>query len=124
MNPLCRILSMLAVLGLAWAQQPAFQSGKPLYVVIHVDIAPGPAGLAGPTKLLQDFAADTRKDPGCVRVDLLQQDRRNHFTLVEAWQTREAFEAHTAAEHTKRFREKINSDLGSPFDERLHSLLP
>ena len=114
----------LVAIGLAWAQgQPAFQAGKPLYVVIHVDIAPGPAGLGEPIKLLQEFAADSRKDPGCTRFEIFQQDRRNHFTIVETWQTREAFDAHSAAEHTKRFREKINPSLGSPFDERLHSLL-
>jgi quinol monooxygenase YgiN len=120
-----RLISLtLVAIGLVWGQgQPVFQAGKPLYVVTHVDIAPGPAGLGEPIKMLQDYAADTRKDAGCTRVEIYQQDRRNHFTVVEVWQTREAFEAHTAAEHTKRFREKINSSLGSPFGERLHSLL-
>jgi len=114
----------LAALPQAVAQQqPPFQAGKPVYVVIHVDIAPGPAGLGEPIKILQEFAADSKKDPGCTRFEIFQQDRRNHFTIVESWQTREAFDAHTAAEHTKRFREKINPSLGSPFDERLHSLL-
>jgi quinol monooxygenase YgiN len=51
-------------------------------------------------------------------------NRLNHFTIVEVWPTKEAFEAHTAAEHTRRFREKLAPRLGSPFDERLHSLLP
>ncbi|HEY3825090.1 MAG TPA: antibiotic biosynthesis monooxygenase [Bryobacteraceae bacterium] len=47
----------------------------------------------------------------------------NHFTIVSVWQSKEAFEAHSAAEHTKRFREKIQPMMGSPFDERLHNLL-
>ncbi len=121
MNPLRRILALVAFLGLslmAWAQ-----GSKNLYVVIHVDIAPGPSGLAEPIKALQEFAADSRKDPGVVRFEVLQQDRQNHFTIVEVWQSKEAFDAHTAANHTKQFREKIGPKLGSPFDERIHTLL-
>jgi quinol monooxygenase YgiN len=59
-----------------------------------------------------------------VRFEVLQQDRPNHFTIIEVWQSKEAFDAHTASEHTKRFREKLAPRLGSPFDERLHNLVP
>lgn len=94
-------------------------------MVTHVDIAGTPEIIAEATKLLREFSADSRKDPGAVRFELLLQDGRlNHFTIVSVWKTREAFEAHTSADHTKRFREKIQPMLGSPFDERLHSLLP
>ena len=122
MTPLRRILSLLALFGLTLAT--AAGQNKNLYVVTHVDIIPGPTGLAEPIKLLQEFAADSRKDPGAVRFEVLQQDRPNHFTIVEVWQSKEAFDAHTAADHTKRFREKLAPRLGSPFDERLHNLLP
>jgi quinol monooxygenase YgiN len=47
-------------------------------------------------------------------------DRVNHFTLVEVWQTRQAYEAHLGQQHTKSFRERIQPGLGSPFDERLY----
>jgi quinol monooxygenase YgiN len=104
---------------------PAQTPGSNVYVVIHVDIAGTPAMVADATRLLRELSADSRKDPGVVRFELLIQDGRlNHFTIVEVWQTREAFEAHAAAEHTKRFREKIQPLLGSPFDERLHALVP
>jgi quinol monooxygenase YgiN len=99
--------------------------GKSIYVVTHVDIAGTPAIVAEATRLLREFAADSQKDPGAVRFELLLQDGRlNHFTIVSVWQTREAFEAHAGAEHTRRFREKIQPMLGSPFDERLHGLMP
>jgi quinol monooxygenase YgiN len=98
---------------------------KDVYIVIHVDIAGNPAVVAEATKLLREFSADSQRDRGVVRFELLLQDGRlNHFTIVEVWQTREAFELHSSAEHTKRFRENIQPMLGSPFDERLHSLLP
>jgi quinol monooxygenase YgiN len=112
----------LAVVGSVAAQE-AGRGGKSVYVVTHVDVTPNYT--ADTTKALHEFAADSKKDPGVVRFEVLQQDSRpNHYTVVEVWQTRQAFEAHSAAEHTKRFREKLQPMLGSPFDERLHALLP
>lgn len=96
-----------------------------LYAVTHVDIIGGGGNLDEAIKLMQEYVADSQKDPGAVRIELLQHEkRRNHFSLVEVWQNKDAFEAHTAAAHTKQFREKLHPLLGSPFDERLHTLLP
>jgi quinol monooxygenase YgiN len=112
------VLLLLATLH-ARAQEP----GQKLYVVTHVDIG-GPALAAEGAKLLQQFAADSVKDPGSVRFELLREPNRiNHFTIVEVWQNKQAFETHLALAHTKSFREKIQPLLGSPFDERLHILL-
>jgi quinol monooxygenase YgiN len=125
MNSMRWALAGVVLCGLTFVTQaPAQIPGKNVYVVIHVDIAGTPAIVADATKLLREFSADSQKDQGVVRFELLIQDGRlNHFTIVEVWQTREAFEAHAGAEHTKRFREKIQPMLGSPFDERLHGLL-
>ena len=102
-----------------FAQQP----GGKVYVVTHVDVTPDFS--AATAKLLQQYGAESRKDPGAVRIEVLVQDGRpNHFTVVEVWQSRDAFEAHSALAHTKRSREKLQPMLGSPFDERLHSMLP
>lgn len=115
------ILTGSAIVWKAAAQEPA-RSSKSVYVVTHVDVTPNYT--AGATKALREFAAESKKDPGVVRFEVLQQDSRaNHYTMVEVWQTRQAFEAHSAAEHTKRFREKLQPMLGSPFDERLHEIL-
>jgi quinol monooxygenase YgiN len=111
-----------AVVRSVAAQEPA-RGGKSVYVVTHVDVTPNYT--ADTTKALHEFAAESKRDPGVVRFEVLQQDSRaNHYTIVEVWQTRQAFEAHSAAEHTKRFREKLQPMLGSPFDERLHDILP
>jgi len=112
---------MFACLG---APADAQDAGVRIYVVTHVDIAgQGPAAEAA--KLLLQFAADSRGDKGAVRFEVLREPTRlNHFTLVEIWQSRQDFEAHLAASHSKAFREKIQPILGSPFDERLHVLLP
>jgi quinol monooxygenase YgiN len=118
---LCAVL-FLATLGLAgWARaQESGTQGK-IYVVAHVDVLPTEA-VAG-TKLLQQYAADSRKDKGAVRVEVyIQVSRINHFSVVEVWQNRQALEAHEAAAHTKKFREQIDPLLGSPYDERLHTI--
>lgn len=106
------------------AQAQESGANKNVYVVTHVDLATNGDRLAAATKVLEEFAAESQKDPGNIRFELLVQDGRlNHFTIVEVWQTREAFEVHSSAEHTKRFREKLQPVMGSPFDERLHSRL-
>src|SRR5579864_1717668 len=116
------VLTGLAVIRNIAAPEPA-RGGKSVYVVTHVDVTPNYT--ADATKLLGEFAAESKKDPGVVRFEVLQQDSRaNHYTILEVWQTRQAFEAHSAAEHTKRYREKLQPMLGSPFDERLHEVLP
>jgi quinol monooxygenase YgiN len=95
-----------------------------LYVVTHVDVL-GQTGAAEAAKLLHQFAADSRNDHGSVRFEVLRDPNRlNHFTIVEVWRTRQDFESHLAAAHTKAFREKLQPMLGSSFDERLHNLLP
>jgi len=115
----------LFLMTFSMVQKAAAQTPGQVYVVTHVDIAGTPAIIADATRLLREFSADSRKDHGVVRFELLLQDGRlNHFTIVSVWQSREAFEAHSGAEHTRRFREKIQPMLGSPFDERLHSVLP
>jgi len=99
----------------------ATEDGK-IYAVIHVDSVPTDA--ANATKLLQQYAVDTRKEKGAVRIEVyVQSDRPNHFSIVEVWQDQQAFDAHEAAAHTKKFREQIQPSLGSPFDERLHKML-
>jgi quinol monooxygenase YgiN len=121
MKSIRNLILGLAVFALAaGAQTPS----KNVYVVTHIDVAGTPPMVAEATKLLKELAVDSLKDPGVVRYELLLQDGRlNHFTIVSVWQSKEAFEAHSAAEHTKRFREKIQPFMGSPFDERLHNLL-
>ncbi len=121
-----RILFLLALMGAvaaapASAQQPA--AAKQFYVVTYVDVFPNYA--ADTNKLLQQFAADSRKDPGSVRFEVPRDtERANHFTIVEVWQNKQAYDAHLALDHTKQFRDKIQPGLGSPFDERYYNSLP
>jgi quinol monooxygenase YgiN len=103
------------------ASSPAASSKDEVFVVTHVDIVPDSV-VAG-AALLRQYALESRRDPGVVRFELLQQgDRPNHFTIVSVWENQKAFDAHLAAAHTKSMRAKLQPLLGSPFDERLHRL--
>jgi quinol monooxygenase YgiN len=116
--------SILALVAVAVAPQAHAQQGNDaLYVIVHIDIVS--AKVAEGEALLRQFGAESRKDDGVVHFDVLQEaTRRNHFTIVEAWQSQTAFEAHEAAEHTRQFREKLYPIAGGPFDVRLHRLFP
>ena len=125
MLPTIAWLGLILMSGLVVQKAPAQQGRSPLYAVTHVDIIGGGSNLDDAIKLMQEYVADSQKDPGAVRIEFLQHEkRRNHFSLIEVWQSKEAFEAHIASAHTKQFREKLHPLLGSPFDERLHTLLP
>ena len=104
------------------AQQKAEARSGALYVVTYVDVFPN--FTEDTMKALRQFASDSRKDQGLMRFEFLQDVvRTNHFSIVEVWQNRQAYDAHLTQEHSKRFREKIQPGLGSPFDERLYNLV-
>jgi quinol monooxygenase YgiN len=99
----------------------AVAADEPLYVVTHVDVMPKFTG-AGRELLLQ-FATDSRKDAGAVRIEVLEElGRPNHSTVVEVWESRKAYDDHLSADHTRAYRTKLQPMLGSPFDERLHRI--
>lgn len=119
---LCAAL-IVASCGLASHALAQDQAGhEKIYVVTHVDIIP-PQKAAG-TKLVQQYVADTRKDPGVVRIEAgYEISRDNHISIIEVWQNQKAFDEHIANPHTRQFRQQIDPMLGSPYDERLHKSL-
>ena len=118
------VFAVLAAGLAAFPPQAPAQAGtdKQLYVVTYVDVYPNFA--ADATKLLEQFAADSRKD-GAVRFEVMRDvARTNHMAIVEVWPNRKIYEAHLTAAHAKNFREKLQTMLGSPFDERLYNVFP
>ena len=95
---------------------------RPLYVVTHVDVPP-------PSKdecvtMLKKLADDSRKDDGNLRFDVVQQTSRpNHFTVIEMWKSRKAFDAHGMSAHVRDFRDKLAPMSGALYDERLYRVL-
>ncbi len=98
----------------------AAKSGKAgVCAVTHVDVIP-PQREPG-TAAVKQLAEDSRKHAGNIRFDVfVQTNRPNHFTVVECWKDRKAFDAHVGAKETKAFRDKLVSMTGALYDERLY----
>lgn len=95
---------------------------RAVYVLTHVDLigAKKDEGLAA----LKQLSADSAKEAGVLRYDVLQQaSRPNHLTLVEAWRGKAAFEAHEAAAHIRKFRDALLPMSGSLYDQRLYKAI-
>jgi quinol monooxygenase YgiN len=116
------LTSMLLVLMMPVAtnaQSPA--PAGPLYVVTHIDFTPKNAA-AGEQALLQ-YAAGSRKEPGSLRFDVLQEAAQaNHFILIETWRDRAAYDTHLGTPATIQFRGVLQPLIGAPFDVRLARL--
>ncbi|HEY6361179.1 MAG TPA: antibiotic biosynthesis monooxygenase [Vicinamibacterales bacterium] len=94
-------------------------SGDAIHVVTHLDTVGGPQG--GGPDLARKMAEASRREPGCLRFDVLQgTTRANHFTIVETWADQKAYDAHLSAPHTKQYRETVQPVTGSPLDERVY----
>ena len=90
-----------------------------LYAVTHLDVVPPRKDDAA--VVIAQWRADNIKDAGAIRLDVLQQaNRPNHFTLIEAWKNRAAFDAYIAAPHTANFRAAVGPMQGALYDERLY----
>jgi len=91
-------------------------TNRSILVISHVDVAPDPK-VAG---MLTTLASASRLEQGNIRFDvLLHTMRSNHFEVIETWQNEKALENHANAAHTKKYRDDIQSALGSPLDERI-----
>ena len=88
-----------------------------VHIVTHVDTIPAQG--SDPSGMLKALAEKSRTEAGNLRFDVLQHTmRRNHFTVVESWESPAAADAHAAAAHTKQYRLEILPLSGSPLDER------
>ena len=89
-----------------------------MVVVTHVDVIPPRKedGLAAVRQLGDSGRAST----GNVRFEVVQQtNRANHFTVIEIWKDAKAVEAHSMAEATRQFRDKLGPMSGALYDERM-----
>jgi quinol monooxygenase YgiN len=97
-------------------------AGDAVYVVTHVDVIPPRKddGLAA----LKELADAGRRGPGNLRFEVVQQTNRpNHFTVVEIWKNAAAVQAHSMAEATRRFRDRLGPISGALYDERMYRAL-
>lgn len=93
-----------------------------IHVITHVDVT-------GQFKdeaivMMKKLAADSRREPGAERFELWQQNNRlNHFTVVEVWKDQAALDAHNLAAGTREFREKVGGMMGALYDDRRYRTL-
>jgi quinol monooxygenase YgiN len=58
--------------------------------------------------LLFDLVEPTRKEPGCVIYELLQnREDPTDFTFIEEWESDAAFKSHAASDHIKAIGPKL-----------------
>jgi len=90
-----------------------------LHVVTHVDvIPPRREDAVAALKVLGDA---TRAAEGNARYEVVQQTNRpNHFTVVETWRSRQAYDANSMSAHQREFRDKLAQMTGALYDERLY----
>jgi quinol monooxygenase YgiN len=91
-------------------------------VVSHVDVPP-------PRKddciaALNPLADASRKAAGNQRYEVQQQSSRpNHFTVVEAWKDKKAYDGSRSGDAQRGFRDKLGPMLGALYDERLYQVV-
>jgi quinol monooxygenase YgiN len=93
-----------------------------VYVITHVDVT---GQFKDPTiDMMKKVAADTRREPGAARFEVWQQNNRpNHFTVIELWKDQPALDAHARAAGTREFREKLGPMMGALYDDRRYKNL-
>lgn len=107
--------------GLAVA--PAKAGKDAIVVITHVDVIPTEKDNGA--NALEQLADGSRKHSGNLRFDVWRQSSRpNHFTVVEAWANRGAFDVHQMQKETREFRSKLGPMSGALYDERLYRLMP
>lgn len=103
----------------ALAVAPGRTSRGALFAVTHVDVIP-PQKDNG-VNAVKALAEESRKHAGNLRFDVWQQTNRpNHFTVVESWGSRGAFDVHGVQAQTVEFRTKLGTMTGALYDERLY----
>jgi quinol monooxygenase YgiN len=114
--------SLLLAMALMAASTHLQAQDNPVYVVSYIEVAPGASAPAA--SLLRQLANASGKDEGNLRLQILQRVApSNQFAIVAIWKDQKSYDAHTAATHSKEFRDKIKPHLISAIDERLHNAL-
>lgn len=101
---------------------PAALGKDAVYVATHVDVTGQFKDDA--IEMMKKLASASRKEPGAVRFEIWQQNNRlNHFTMVEVWKDEAALDAHNAAPTARGFRDQVGRMMGALYDDRRYKNL-
>jgi quinol monooxygenase YgiN len=109
--------------GVTVAAAKAPKGPGAVYLQAHLDVlVPGIGQTQASAKQLADA---TRKGVGNLRWDLVQSTRGagNHHTIYAAWESRKDFDDFLMSGAELKFRDVIAPLLGSPYDDRLYTLV-
>ena len=76
------------------------------------------------SELLSALVEPTRKEPGCITYELLQnRNDPTDFTFVEEWASDSALDSHAISDHIKALAPKLQPIVTEPPDIRIYSLV-
>jgi quinol monooxygenase YgiN len=91
--------------------------GESVVALTHVDVIP--PQLEGGTAKVKAFVEAGRAAPGNLRFDdVVQANRKNHFTVIEAWKSQSDKNAWVSGKTARTFREELQPIGGALYDER------
>ncbi len=97
-------------------------SGDPIVIVTHVDVIP--TQVEPGTAKVKGFVEQGRTAKGNRRFDdLVQISRKNHFTVIEVWDSLADKNAWISTKTASTFRQELQPMSGALYDERAFKLL-
>jgi quinol monooxygenase YgiN len=103
---------------------PAYRpNGQSVYVVTYLDFLPAHANRG--TAALRRYGLASRREPGSIRLEMLQETASNHFVIVEVWHGTHDYERHLGTPMTLRFRheEATRPWIGAPYGSAVSRLV-
>jgi quinol monooxygenase YgiN len=97
-------------------------SGDPVVVLTHVDVVP--TQVEPGTAKVKSFVEQGRSAKGNRRFDdVVQLTRKNHFTVIESWDSLADKNAWISTKTARAFREELQPISGALYDERAYKLV-
>lgn len=109
------------VVGVALASSMAFAARSVAaegQVIVIAELVAKPDQVEALRKLLVPFAAQSRKEPGCLRYELLEVGNEpGRFLTVETWESKAAIDAHMSTPAIKAAVPMLGPILAKPFTQ-------
>jgi quinol monooxygenase YgiN len=97
-------------------------SGDPVVILTHVDVVP--TQVEPGTAKVKAFVEEGRSARGNRRFDdVVQLSRKNHFTVIESWDSLADKSAWISSKTARAFREELQPMSGALYDERAYKLV-
>jgi quinol monooxygenase YgiN len=97
-------------------------SGDPVVILTHVDVVP--TQVEPGTAKVKSFVEQGRSAKGNRRFDdVVQLNRKNHFTVIESWDSLADKNAWISTKTARAFREELQPMSGALYDERAYKLV-